>query len=546
MTTQTGTPSPSPAADAPDDATPRTAAVAVQARRIVTPELVARLTRRATLGPNPETKAITSPLTGEVLLDLPLSTEADVERAFAEARVAQAEWAQTPVAERERVLLRFHDLALAQQGDLLDLVQLESGKARAHAFEEIADLAICSRHYGRNAAIYLRGERRPGAFPILSQATVLRHPKGVVGIVSPWNYPLSLSVTDAFAALVAGNAVVLRPDTLTSLTALRAVDILDQAGLPHGVLQVVLGSGATIGQAVLDRADYVCFTGSTETGREVAAGLGRRLVGVSLELGGKNPLIVRRDADLRRTVPGALRGVFASGGQLCMSIERLIVDQHIEPAFTAQFARAVKAMRLGPELSFGYDMGSLLNAAQLRAVTEHVDDARAKGAQVLAGGRARPDLGPYFYEPTVLAGVTPEMRCYREETFGPLVSIYAVPNDDAAVALANDTEYGLNASIFTRDIRAGRALAARIHAGTVNINEGYAAGWAAMSSPMGGMGASGIGRRHGAEGIWKYTEPQTIAVQRVTDFGAPFGLSDKTWASVLTTSLRAMKAYGRR
>lgn len=527
-------------------ATDRTAAVAAQAASRVTPGYAGWLIARAVLGADPVRVAVTSPMTAAVLVDLPHSGMPEVDRAFADARAAQPSWAAVPIPQREAILLRLHDLVLAHQDELMDLVQLESGKARAHAFEEVADVALAARHYGRNTAAYLRAGRYPGVLPLISRADVVYHPKGVVGVVSPWNYPLSLSITDAMAAIAAGNAVVLRPDSLTSLTALRAVRLFDEAGLPPGVLEVVLGRGSTVGQGVIDRADYVCFTGSTPTGRAVAETAGRRLVGCSLELGGKNPMIIRADADLRRAVPGAVRGVYASGGQLCMSIERLIVDRAIAAEFTQRFAAAVRAMRLGPELSFGYDMGSLLDAGQLATVSDHVEDARAKGATVLAGGRARPDIGPFFYEPTVLTDVTPQMRCFAEETFGPVVSIYQVDGDAEALAFANDTAYGLNASIFTRDLVAGRAVAARLKAGTVNVNEGYAAGWAAMGAPMGGMKDSGLGRRHGAEGIRKYTEAQTIATQRLTDLGAPPGVTDRAWARLLTVGLRGLKAVGRR
>ena len=386
--------------------------------------------------------------------------------------------------------------------------------------------------------------RHLGALPLLTQTTELHHPKGVVGIVGPWNYPLSMSITDALPALAAGNAVVLRPDNMAALTALRTVELVREAGLPPELLQVVLGPGQTIGAAVLDQADYVMFTGSTRTGRQVAAQAGQRLVGASLELGGKNPLYVADDADLPKAAEGALRAMFSSAGQLCISIERLILHERIAEEFLGLLLPMVQNMRLGTELDWGVDMGSLISQDQLERTVAHVEDARAKGARVLAGGRARPDLGPYFYEPTLLDGVTDDMDCACDETFGPVVSIQRVPDDAAAVALANDTRYGLNGSVWTRDADRGRRIAAQIRCGTVNVNEGFAAAWASNGSPMGGMGDSGIGRRHGAEGIRKYTESQTVAVQRLVGFAVPPRLGERRWATAMTAGLRLMRKAG--
>lgn len=523
-----------------DPETDRTATYAVD------PALARRLTQRVVCPPRPQWRTTESPLTGGPVAVLPTSTPHDVEVAFSAARSAQRAWARTAMAARSAMMLRFHDLVLERQAEILDLIQLESGKARSHAFEEVADVAMCARHYARSAAAYLRPRRHLGAFPILTQSVESALPKGVVGVVAPWNYPFSLGISDLIPALMAGNAVVLRPDPQTSLTALIGVALLAEAGLPKGVLQVVLGDGATAGQAVVDHADYVCYTGSTATGRAVAQAAAGRLVGSSLELGGKNTLYVRADADLDRAVPGALRAAFASGGQLCIHAERLVVHEAVADAFLARLLPAVRAMRLGAELAYGYDMGSLLSQRQLDRVTEHADDARAKGAQVLTGGRPRPDLGPYFYEPTVLTGVTSEMACRDEETFGPVVSVYRVGSDDEAVRLANDTAYGLNASIWTRNVREGRALARQIRCGTVNINDGYAAAWASMAAPMGGMKASGLGRRHGAEGIRKYTEAQNVSAQHVFGFAPAFGLGDEQWAGALTTALGIMKRVGLR
>ena len=512
----------------------------------VDPARTRRLTARVVAGPRAEQHVTRTPMTGAPLASLPVSTPGDVTVAFSTARAGQRLWAGWSVDRRAAVLLRFHDLVLDRQVELLDLVQLESGKTRAHAFEEVADCAVVARHYARRASGYLRDERVLGAVPGLTRTVVSHRPQGVVGVVSPWNYPLSLAVTDALPALMAGNGVVLRPDLQASLTALAAHELLLEAGLPEGVLQVVLGPGASTGQAVVDQADYVCYTGSTPTGRAVGRSAAARLVGFSLELGGKNSMYVADDADLTRAVAGAVRACFSSAGQLCISAERLLVHRDVYGEFVTRFVEAVEGMRVGTELAYGPDMGSLVGASQLATVQRHVEDARSKGAVVLTGGRARPDLGPYVYEPTVLTGVTAAMVCRDDETFGPVVSVYEVGSDDEAVALANDTEYGLNASVWTRDVARGRRVAARIRTGTVNINDPYAASWASTGAPMGGMKSSGVGRRHGREGILKYTESQTVSVQRLVGFGGIPGVAPEAYARGVSVALRAARALGLR
>ncbi|MEU8582385.1 succinic semialdehyde dehydrogenase [Streptomyces abikoensis] len=507
---------------------------------VVTPELVARLTR-AVVSSGGRT-ASHAPFTGRKLADLPESSPEDVAEAFARAREARRAWAETPVRRRAAVLLRFHDLVLARQSEILDLVQLETGKARLHAHEEVQAVAVAARHYGRWAPSYLRPKAHLGLLPTLTRVTELRVPRGVVGQIAPWNYPFELSVGDALPAFAAGNAVVMKPDTQTALTALWARELLVESGLPEDVWQVVLGEGPVVGPAVVAHADFVSFTGSTRTGREVARGAADRLVGCSLELGGKNAMLVLRDADVEKAAAGAVRGCFSSAGQLCVSIERLYVHSSVANVFLERFATRTKALRLGTGLAYGADMGSLVSERQLENVTRHVDEAVAKGATVLAGGRPRPDVGPLFYEPTILDGVEPPMAVRAEETFGPVVSVYRFDDEDEAVRLANDTPYGLNASVWTADGRRGRAVAARLRAGTVNVNEAYAAAYGSARAPMGGMGDSGLGRRHGAEGILKYTEAQTIAQQRLVPMGPAFGLDDEAYARLMTGGLRALKA----
>lgn len=538
----TDTQAPAPLRSAPQPTNPVAPAPAGarSAADVVTPELVARLTRGVA---GSGRTANHSPFTGDRLAELPEATPEDVAQAFAAARAAQPAWAAVPVRARAAVLLRFHDLVLSRQAEVLDLIQLETGKARLHAHEEVQAVSIAARHYGRKAPSYLRPKGHTGAMPTLTKVTELRQPRGVIGQIAPWNYPLELSIGDALPAFVAGNAVVMKPDTETALTALWARDLMIEAGLPAEVFQIVLGEGPVVGPEVVRHADYVSFTGSTRTGREVAQGAAARLVGASLELGGKNAMLVLRDADVEKAAAGAVRACFSSAGQLCISIERLYVHASIADEFVARFAARTKAMRLGSSLAYGADMGSLAGERQLEAVQRHVDDAVAKGATLVTGGVARPDIGPLFYEPTILDGVEAAMAVCGEETFGPVVSIYRFTDEDEVIEEANGTSYGLNSSVWTKDARRGHAVSARLRTGTVNINEGYAPAYGSAQAPMGGMKESGLGRRHGSEGILKYTEAQTVAHQRLLPMAPSFGMDDEKYAAFMTRSLQVMKAF---
>jgi len=480
-------------------------------------------------------------MTGRPLGDVPRCTVDDVADAAKRARAVQSAWAARPINERAAVLLRFHDLVLQHQDEALDLIQLENGKARRHAFEEILDVCLTARYYANTAADYLSPKRRQGAQLILTQVTELHHAKGLVGIISPWNYPLTLGISDALPATAAGNAVLAKPDQQTPFSALWAVRLLEEAGMPPGLVQVVTGSGAELGASIIEQSDYLMFTGSTAVGRTAAAQAGERLIDCSMELGGKNALLVLDDADIGKAVSGAVRAAFSNTGQLCISVERIYVPGTMWDDFTTRFATAAKAMELSAALDYSADMGSLISDKQLETVAGHVDDAVAKGATVLAGGKPRPAIGPYFYEPTILSGVRDDMAVFADETFGPVVSLYRVDSEEEAIEKANDSPYGLNFSVWTSDPKHGREVAARLQAGTVNINEAYAAAWASVDAPMGGMKASGLGRRHGEHGILKYTEPQTIAVERLLPVGAPPWLSPGRYARIMTTGLRALR-----
>jgi succinate-semialdehyde dehydrogenase / glutarate-semialdehyde dehydrogenase len=508
---------------------------------MLTPDLLDRLASRLTVSPgdHSETEVI-APATGEVLGRLPHGTEADLDEAVSRARVAQRRWAAVPVAERAAVMLRFHDLVLTRRNEALRIIRAETGKARSDAFEEVLDTANTARYYARTAAETLAPRRRQGAVPGLTKTWEHHRPVGVVGFIAPWNYPLVLGITDVIPALVAGNAAVVKPDHKTPYSALWAARLLDEAGLPRDLLHVVAGSGSELGPPLIDRVDYVMFTGSTAVGRQIARRCGERLIGCSLELGGKNPLIVLSDADLDRAARGAARAVFANAGQLCVAAERVYVHDSVHDRFVERLLDHMATMDLDPDPTAEAAMGSLISSDQLDTVRAHVEDARAKGARVLVGGRHRPELGPFVFEPTLVADVGEDVRLRREETFGPVAAIYRFTSDDEVVERANDTEYGLNASIWTRDIERGRLLAGRLRAGSVNINEAYIAAWASTDAPMGGFGESGLGRRHGEQGILKYTESQTVAVQRLP-FERPTAIGQVGWERVLVGLMRVLR-----
>jgi succinate-semialdehyde dehydrogenase/glutarate-semialdehyde dehydrogenase len=481
------------------------------------------------------------PFTGIPLPPQPLTAPDGVRSAVERARVVQQTWSEVSVRRRADLLLRLHDLLLDRQSEGLDLVQRETGKARTHAFEELGDVAFAARYCARVAPRLLAEDRVAGWIPVLLRARRLRRPVGVVGVIAPWNYPLTLALSDALAAIVAGNAVVLKPDPQTALTALWGRDLLREAGAPEGLFEVVTGDGATTGAALVEACDHICFTGSTATGRLVGAAAGARLIGASLELGGKNGLYVAPDADLARAAEGAVRDCFSGTGQLCVSIERLVLHEAMADDFLGLFLPMVRRLRQGARLDYTCDLGSLTSAAQLARVTEHVDDAVRHGARVLTGGRALPELGPFFYAATVLENVPPQALCAREETFGPVVSVVRVGSDDEAVRAINEGEYGLNSAVWSRDRRRAVRIARRIRAGTVSVNEAYQASWGSHRAEMGGMGASGLGRRHGPEGILRFTETQTVVVAARPGLAPVRWLGGERFARIATRALRTTR-----
>ena len=450
------------------------------------------------------------------------------------AREAQREWALVPVRKRAAIALRFSKLAYRNQPEILDSIQKETRKNRLSAFEEAVDAAQLAHYYGRRGPGHLRSARRRGAIPFLTRAIEHQRPIGVVGVITPWNYPFTLPASDVIPAIIAGNAVVLLPDAATPGTADIVERLLREAGLPVGVLTVIHGGGRVHGDDLVANADYIMFTGSTTTGRSVAEKCATRLIGFSGELGGKNPMIVLRDADVDAAARAATRACFSNSGQLCVSIERIYVVNELHDRFLSEFAQHVRNMKLGAGVDWDIDMGPLISSAQCDRVTTQVAEAVKLGATVVVGGNARPDIAPTFFEPTILTGVTDEMELGAGETFGPVVSVYRVADDAEAIRRANESEYGLNASLWTNR---ATEIAQHIHAGTITVNEGFSASWASHGAPMGGMKSSGMGRRHGREGILKYTESQTVAIQRVHGIAPVGAQSSRDFARTLNRLL---------
>ena len=502
-------------------------------------ELIDRLLS-CVLATGGQTETTRAPFTGEELITYPISTEADVEEAFVRARAAQKLWAQTPVAERSRIIGRIHHAALDRQDELMDLLQLEAGKARYDAFAEAAAVAVYARYSSRTAPKVLGRHARKGVVPMVTKAYEVRHPRGVVGLVTAWNYPAVFAASDGFSALVGGNAVVHRPDVQAALSALWVRDLAVEAGLPEDLWQIVLGPGRSIGTAIVDRADAVAFTGSTAAGRAVAERTGPRLIYTALELGGKNPFIVMADADIDRAVEAVIRACFINAGQTCVGPERILVQRSIRDTFRTKLVARVERIRMGRGLTFDFEMGCLIDAKQLASVSAQVDDAVSKGATVLTGGHPRPDIGPTFYAPTVLEDVTPDMELCAGETFGPVVALYSFDTPDEAVEMANDTEYGLHAVLWTRDTRAGLRLAERITVGSLEINDGIVATWGSPDLLQGGMKASGMGRRNGKYGILRFTEPQSIVIQRMHGIHPPGTMGHEMFTALMTHSFKAM------
>ncbi|HEV3307307.1 MAG TPA: aldehyde dehydrogenase family protein [Candidatus Sulfotelmatobacter sp.] len=444
-----------------------------------------------------------NPATGKVLRELECASAEEVLAAVARARAAQAAWAEVGVRNRIAVLREFQHKLQERKSEIAEAISREAGKPVAEALTtEVLVVLDAARFLIDHAYGLLRDEPLPhGNFATkLKRGRLVREPYGVVGIISPWNYPFSIPATETLTALVAGNAVVLKPSEFTSLVALELKSLLRAAGVPKGIFQVVVGDGVT-GAALIDaQIDKLIFTGSVATGKRIAAAAAERLLPVVLELGGKDPMLVLDDADVDVASSAAVWGAFVNAGQTCLSVERCYVHRSLYEAFLKACAAKTKKLRVGPGLDRETDVGPMIHEGQLRLVEAHVEDAIARGARVLAGGSRSPELGPNFYQPTVLADVTHEMRIMREETFGPVLPVAAFDSDEEAVRLANVSDFGLAACVWTSDDARGERLARRIQAGTVMVNDVISC-FGISEAPHGGVKSSGIGRTHGRFGL---------------------------------------------
>ncbi len=444
-----------------------------------------------------------NPATGEVLRELECTSESQIRAAVARAHAAQTAWSDLGAGKRTAVLREFQRRLHEKKSEIAEAITREAGKPVAEALTtEVLVVLDAARFLIDNAYRLLRDEPVPhgNLATKLKRGRLVREPYGVVGIISPWNYPFSIPATETLAALVAGNAVVLKPSEFTSLVALELRSLLHAAGVPQDVFQVVVGDGATGAALIHGEIDKLVFTGSVATGKRIAAAAAERLLPVVLELGGKDPMLVLDDADVDVASSAAVWGAFVNAGQTCLSVERCYAHRSLYERFLRVCAEKTKKLHVGHGLDRETDVGPMIHERQLRIVEAHVEDAVVRGARVLVGGSRLPDLGTNFYALTVLADVTHEMNIMREETFGPVLPVMAFDSDEEVVRLANDSEYGLAASVWTRDRARGERLARRIQAGTVMVNDVVSC-FGISEAPHGGVKSSGVGRAHGRFGL---------------------------------------------
>jgi acyl-CoA reductase-like NAD-dependent aldehyde dehydrogenase len=458
---------------------------------------------------------VENPATGEVIRSVPVTAPSEVAALVERARAAQPAWEALGYDGRGRILRRAQKWLLDHADEVADTIVSETGKAREDALlVEVAYGANALGFWPRKAPKWLADETiRTGNPFVLGRRMVVRYRAiGVVGVIGPWNYPLVNSVGDAIPALAAGNAVVLKPSEVTPLTSLLFERGLRESGMPEGIFSVAIGGGET-GEAVIDAVDMVMFTGSTRTGRKVMERASRTLTPVSLELGGKDPMIVLADADLERAANAAVYYSMQNGGQTCISIERVYVEAPVYDEFVAKVTEKAGKLRQGPPGAAGtIDVGAMTFPPQMEIVERHVQQARDAGARIVAGGHARAGSGR-FYQPTVMADVDHSMAAMTEETFGPTLPVMKVADAEEAIRQANDSPYGLGAAVFTKDLARGERIARRIDAGAVCVNDA-ALNYLALELPMGGWKESGLGVRHGRAGLRKYTRQQALMVTR--------------------------------
>jgi acyl-CoA reductase-like NAD-dependent aldehyde dehydrogenase len=485
--------------------------------------------------PAAETFAVHRPADGSVIRQIPIDSPERVAEVTARVRAAQPEWEALGVEGRYRWLGRLRDWMIENHQRIADVMQEESGKVRADAELEAPFICGTINYYGEHGEEFLTEETpTPHILPLrVKRLRVVYRPYPVVGVISPWNFPLILSLDDAIPALVAGCAVVIKPSEFTPLSIMEIVHAWkEEIGGPD-VLDVVNGTGET-GGALVDEVDFLQFTGSDRTGKVVMKRAADTLTPVSLELGGKDPLIVLADADLERAVNATTTGALANTGQICMSIERVYVEAPIYDEFVSMLTERVGQLRQGADgRSFTADVGAMTTPAQVDVVEDHVEDARKKGARILTGGRRKEGPGDW-YEPTVIADADHSMKVMIDETFGPVVPVMKVGTAEEAVRMANDSRYGLSASVFAGDAKRGEQIARRLEVGAANVNDVLTT-YFAMGVPMGGWKESGIGFRHASYGIKKFARPESIVSPRVKQ-----GKVDPLWFPYTRRKRRAI------
>jgi acyl-CoA reductase-like NAD-dependent aldehyde dehydrogenase len=459
---------------------------------------------------------VENPATGELISTIPVLGVEDLEAMAARAREAQPQWGAIGFDGRGRIMRRAQKWMLDNADRVIESVVSETGKTYEDA--QLADLGYTVSALGfwaKEGPKYLADERVPSwNNPVAAgKKLIIRYaPVGLVGVIGPWNYPIANSFGDCIPALMAGNAVILKPSEVTPLSSLLLAEMLDECGLPENVFQVATGDGST-GAALIAQVDCVMFTGSSRTGKAVLKAAAEAVVPCYLELGGKDPMIVCADANLDRAANAAAFYSMNNGGQVCISVERCYVEAPVYDEFVQKVTENVRGLRQGVPTGVGtVDVGAVIFPPQLDIVEDHVKDAVKKGAKVLTGGHAGSGPGRFF-EPTVLVDVDHSMKCMQEETFGPTLPIMKISDVEEGVRLANDSNYGLQASVWTSDVERGEALARRIEAGVVCVNDAQI-NYTALNLPMGGWKTSGLGTRHGSNGIRKYTKIQSLLVTR--------------------------------
>ena len=469
---------------------------------------------------------VKNPITSEIIGSVPQTPKNDIIEAVERARNAQRAWGEKSVSERVKYIRRWADLIWANQETLIKLNRGETGKTDSGAFLEIIVLDNILQYYIHHAPNFLKPQKRRTVVPFLQQAKVFYKPYGVVGVISPWNYPFLLAFIDLIPALIAGNTALLKPSEITPFTSDYGMKLMHEAGIPRDVVQIVHGDGRA-GATLAEHVDYIAFTGSTATGRKVAETAAKRLIPCSLELGGKDPCIVLEDADLDMTAAGLIRSGFENAGQVCISIERVYADARIYDALLEKLVYYAGKYQIGNGDGMDLHMGSMTNIRELERIEAHIHDAVSKGARVIFGGRRRTDLGPLFFEPTILADVDHAMDIMRDETFGPIMPVMKFHNIEEAIRLANDSTYGLSASIFTRDFKRAEQIALRLDTGDVSVNRPQMA-VATPSLPTGGQRNSGLGRRNGKEGLLRFTHTQSFLTDTLFAQQPELRLADPT------------------